>query len=357
MFILPRSGTIRRCRESRTTSQRSVFGCFTKYPNFDPSINEYKKCLDQLALIDELVQFSPNRIWLDRAQILSERFVQLATKSNENIVNVLMMLTRIAKICYESNQLPSDRLLMLAEFVDERIPIAQTSFDCGEKRNELNPMIHSIWWLILALFLLSHTIGQKLQPTQTIDDPSKNRQCETLRTNSSDSILFIGLVRNNKLLIILKNFHLFEIPFSDNETKQINLVGEKTVPFSERFDSLHQDDRFRQLYEKQYIQTSFTMNWRNRLRIIFSIENYQSKSNIEYYFDWNLVSTNRFEAKNLHPDFDEKFAEKKIKRIFPLSSSQQNYDDSILFLILKDDFITSTSKVSDCMIMNVFFVI
>lgn len=150
--------------------------------------------------------------------------------------------------------------------------------------------------------------------------------------------MFIGLVRNNNLLIILKNFHLFEIPFSDNETKQINLVGEKTVPFSERFDSLHQDDRFRQLYEKQYIQTSFTMNWRNRLRIIFSIENYQSKSNIEYYFDWNLVSTNRFEAKNLHPDFDEKFAEKKIKRIFPLSSSQQNYDDSILFLILKDDF-------------------
>ncbi|KPM06989.1 SET domain-containing protein [Sarcoptes scabiei] len=109
--------------------------CFTKYPNFDPSINEYKKCLDQLALIDELVQFSPNRIWLDRAQILSERFVQLATKSNENIVNVLMMLTRIAKICYESNQLPSDRLLMLAEFVDERIPIAQTSFDCGENIN------------------------------------------------------------------------------------------------------------------------------------------------------------------------------------------------------------------------------
>ena len=94
--------------------------CFKKYPDFQSNIDEYKKCLDHLRQISQIIPLHQDPILLDKAKKMVQKLANLSIVPNPIVSKALLLFTNIVKI--GDKFLDYNEKLQLCLLVDSFLP-------------------------------------------------------------------------------------------------------------------------------------------------------------------------------------------------------------------------------------------
>nr|XP_027201716.1 uncharacterized protein LOC113795708 [Dermatophagoides pteronyssinus] len=125
--------------------------CFKKYPDFQSNIDEYKKCLDHLRQISQIIPLHQDLILLDKAKEMARKLANLSIIPNPIVSRALLLFTNIVKIC--DKLLDYGEKLQLCLLVDSFLP--GTFDDSAINQNDDDKLLENLnyWFESLADYI------------------------------------------------------------------------------------------------------------------------------------------------------------------------------------------------------------